>query len=386
VVSTPHLPSRLRDLPERREELLELAAERSRMESRTRWTRLRANAGQIALNAVAAGIAWVIATEVLEHQRPFFAPVAAIIALGTTIGQRGRRAFEVAIGVALGIFVADAIVLEVGTGTAQIVLVVGLAMAAAVLLGSGQLLLTQAAVSAALVATLQPPSDGFSFDRFLDALVGGGVALTLSTLLFPVDPLAMARRAARPLLDELAAVLDEVAAAIESRDLEAAEDALDRARGVDTAMATLADTLAVADDIARYAPRRRPRRTAVERYVAAAPQLDFAVRNVRVLARGVIRAITLNDNVPAEVADAVRDLATAVHALCEELERPSADSPARTAALQAAATATEVLENTSNLSVSVIVGQVRSTATDLLRALGVDRDRARQAVRGEAPA
>ena len=45
-------------------------------------------------------------------------------------------------------------------------------------------------------------------------------------------------------------------------------------------------------------------------------------------------------------------------------------------ALRAAATATLVLEGTGNLSVSVIVGQVRSTATDLLVGTGLDSDEA----------
>ena len=49
-----------------------------------------------------------------------------------------------------------------------------LATALAIFLGSGQMLATQAAVSAALVATLQPPTDGVTFTRFLDALAGAG--------------------------------------------------------------------------------------------------------------------------------------------------------------------------------------------------------------------
>jgi hypothetical protein len=41
-----------------------------------------------------------------------------------------------------------------------------------------------------------------------------------------------------------------------------------------------------------------------------------------------------------------------------------------------------VLEQTTNLSVSVIVGQVRSTAVDLLRSVGMDPDEARARIRG----
>ena len=73
---------------------------------------------------MSAALAWLIATEVLGHPQPFFAPVAAIITLGITVGQRGQRAAEVALGVALGIAVADLLVLQIGTGTAQLALVV----------------------------------------------------------------------------------------------------------------------------------------------------------------------------------------------------------------------------------------------------------------------
>ena len=102
---------------------------------------------------------------------------------------------------------------------------------------------------------------------------------------------------------------------------------------------------------------------------------------MRVLARGTIRAVRLDENVPPEVADALRDLAAAVRAYPEALERPDRAGRVREPALRAAATATQVLENTGNLSVSVIVGQVRSTATDLLAGTGMDTDAAAEDVR-----
>jgi len=42
-----------------------------------------------------------------------------------------------------------------------------------------------------------------------------------------------------------------------------------------------------------------------------------------------------------------------------------------------------VLEQTTNLSVSVIVGQVRSTAADLLRTTGMEPEEARARIRGQ---
>ena len=102
------------------------------------------------------------------------------------------------------------------------------------------------------------------------------------------------------------------------------------------------------------------------------------MRNVRVLARGMIRAVRLDENVPPETADAVRHLSRAVRAFADALENPDRVADVREAALQAAATASQVLESTGNLSVSVIVGQVRSTATDLLAATGMSARRGRR--------
>ncbi len=316
----------------------------------------------------------------LGHEQPFFAPVAAIITLGLTVSERGRRAGEVVIGVALGIAIGDLLVLAIGVGAGQLALVVMLATSIALFLGSGQMLATQAAVSAALVATLQPPVDGITFARFLDALVGGSVALVINGLLLPANPVNMVRRAAHPLLDELAATLDDIAAAIEARDRKLAERALKRARGIDELSETFHEAVEVSRETIRYAPPRRRWRGRVEDYAAAATQVELAVRNVRVLARGTIRAVRLDDNVPRDVADAVRALAQAVRAYGDVLDRPERVDAVREPALRAAALATDVLERTGNLSVNVIVGQVRSTATDLLTGVGIDPEEAANAV------
>ena len=272
---------------------------------------------------------------------------------------------------AVGIAVGDLLVLAIGVGAAQLSIVVMLATALALFLGSGHMLATQAAVSAALVATIQPPTDGFTFDRFLDSLTGAVIALIVNALLLPADPVAMARHAARPLLEELAATLDDIAAAILERDRGLAEAALRRARGLDELSTRFVDAVVVSRETTRYAPPRRRLRGRVERYGDIAAQADLAVRNVRVLARACIRAVRLDENVPPPVADAVRELAAAVRALADAIDRTGTMEQVREHALHAAATATRVLEGTGNLSVSVIVGQVRSTATDLLAGTGM---------------
>lgn len=360
--------------------IIEEAAERSRVSMRTRLDRLRLAWRSILQAGVAAGLAWVVATDVFGHKQPFFAPVAAIITLGLTISQRGRRAVELAIGVAVGIAVGDLLVLGIGVGAAQLALVVMLAIAIAIFLGSGQMMANQAAVSAALVATIQPPTQGVTFARFLDALAGGTIALLVNALVLPADPVATIRTAARPVLDELAATLEDIAAAIVARERKLADAALVRAREIDELTEHLADAVITGRETTLYAPPRRRFRGRVEDYAQAAVRIDLAVRNVRVLARGTIRAIRLDENVPPPVAESVRDLAAAVRAFAAALEDPKRVEEVREPALRAAATATQVLETTGNLSVSVIVGQVRSTATDLLAGTGMGSDEAAEEV------
>src|SRR5947208_2431816 len=158
--------------------------------------------------------------------------------------------------------------------------------------------------------------------RFVDALIGGGIALLVNSLVLPADPLRMVRRAAEPVLDELALTLEAIAQAIEARDEEQAERALLRARDLDELEDRLREAVAVSRETARFAPVRRRDRGHVDLYADAAAQIDLAIRNVRVLARGAVRGARLGENVPPEVATAVRDLAEAVARLRDALAEP----------------------------------------------------------------
>ena len=60
--------------------------------------RLRSKAWHIGQAAIAAAVAWVVAKELLGHEIPFFAPIAAVVSLGTSYGQRLRRVAEVTSG------------------------------------------------------------------------------------------------------------------------------------------------------------------------------------------------------------------------------------------------------------------------------------------------
>ena len=173
-----------------------------------RLTALRTLAVPILQSAIAAGLAWYLAHDVIGHSRAFFAPIAALIALGVGVANRPRRVVELTFGVAVGIGVGDVLIWGIGSGTWQLGLIVALAMVAAVLIGGGPLFVAQAASSAVLVATLVGAHNA---SRFVDALVGGAVGLAVLVVV-PVNPLREARRSSEIVFSELAASLDDIAA------------------------------------------------------------------------------------------------------------------------------------------------------------------------------
>ncbi len=338
---------------------------------------VRAAALPVAQSALAAGVAWYLAHDVIGHPRAFFAPIAAMIALGIGVSNRPRRVVELTAGVAVGILVGDLLVWGIGSGAWQLGLIVFLAMAAAVLVGGGPLFVSQAGSSAVLVATLVGGHNG---SRFVDALVGGGVGLAVLVAV-PINPLKRSQRAGALVFTELAGSLEDVAAAIEARDVALVREALARARAAETLVTRWQASLAAGRETAVLSPLYWRDRDRLTRYAAAAEQLELAVRNTRVLARAAIRAVELDPGLPQELPDSVRMLAGAAREVERGLEGEEDTSAAIEAGVAAARTATAALARDPDLTAAHVVGQVRSTATDLLRALGLERSEAVERLR-----
>jgi uncharacterized membrane protein YgaE (UPF0421/DUF939 family) len=335
----------------------------------TALLRLRGRVWPILQTAIAAVAAWYLAKLLLPESEPVFASVAAVICIGATYGQRRQRAIELIGGVVLGITVADLLVLAIGTGPLQLGVLVVLAMGMAVVVGGGPILVTEAAVSAILLVLLEPASSGLPPARLFEVLIGGGVALGISALAFPQDPVLLVGRSVQAIFGELGRSLACVAEALEERDPARADTGLATARDLDEGVRAFEQALEVAHETARFSPGRRSDRPELWRYSRSARHIDYAVRNTRVLARHVARFLRGGGDPPAELAGAARDLTAAMWALAAELDEPGRGrGRVRVDASKAAARATGCFEGERELGLAEIVAQVRSTAIDLMRA------------------
>jgi uncharacterized membrane protein YgaE (UPF0421/DUF939 family) len=335
--------------------------------------RLRDRWVLLAQIGVAVYLSWFLARTVLGHTQPFFAPVTAILTLGLTYGQRLRRIVEVTVGVAIGVLVGDVIVALLGGGAWQMALVVVIAMAIGVVVSSGQLVVIQAGVQAVfIVAFVATAGEGLS--RWLDALVGGVVALVIGALA-PTAPIARPRVVAARTVRGVAATLRDVAAALADRDVHAATDALGAARALEGSLAELRTAAAEGVAVVRQSPLQRQHRPQALALSELVVPLDRCVRNLRVLARRAVVALRRDEPVPDRYVRLVDELANAAEDLARVLDEHSTPAAGRSVLERVAGLSARV-DPAAGLSAEMVRGQVRSMVVDLLVVAGLDDDEA----------
>ncbi len=346
---------------------------RSRLSFAARVQRLHSKAWQVGQCAVAAGLAWFLANDVAGHPLPFFAPVVAVICLGTSYGQRLRRVAEVTVGVAVGVFLADLLLLLIGTGAWQVGLLVALAMSVTLLLNAGTLFVTQAAVQGIVVVTFAA-TPGESFTRWLDALIGGGVAL-LAASVVPGAPLRRPREQAALVVRRIGELLRAGARAVVHGDVEGSLQVLADARSTDRQIRELQGAADDGLSVIASSPFRRGHREDVQAMAELVEPLDRALRNTRVLVRRMALSSYRHEPLPDQYVELCTRLADAADEIAGELTGElGADRTARRAraSLLGVGAATAQVQRVADLSADVVLAQIRSIVVDLLQVTGMD--------------
>ncbi|WBB76898.1 FUSC family protein [Micromonospora sp. WMMD1128] len=354
---------------------------RSRATLHDRMHRVRTAFGLALQAGLAAGLAYLVAHRLLGNPQPVFAPISAVGTLAASVGQRFRRTVELIIGVAVGVLVGDVLIYFLGTGAWQLALVVTSAILLTIFAGGSVAIVIQAAATAVLIVTLTPSTDNLEFPRFIDALVGGSVALVVTAVLLPLNPLRVINRAARPALDLLAEQLDMCAQALRNRDRDTAQRALFRLRENKEELAALSEAIEGAKETITISPARWHRRSELTHYAEAAEPIDRAMRNSGTLIRRSVTMIEDEEPIPEPMPDAVAHLAESVRLLRHEFAMGEEPQRAREHALRAVSEAGRAYTQGVGFSGSVVIAQVRTAASDLMVASGVDQEEANRLVR-----
>ncbi|MEU8284558.1 FUSC family protein [Micromonospora sp. NPDC048905] len=362
-------------------EATEQLRDRGRATLHDRLHRVRMAGGLAVQAGLAAGLAYLISHKVLGNPQPVFAPISAVGTLAASVGQRFRRTIELIAGVGIGVAIGDFLIYLLGTGAWQLGLVVTVAILFTIFAGASVAIVIQAAATAVLIVTLSPSTQNLEIPRFVDAFLGGGVALLVTAVLLPLNPLRVINRAARPALDLLAAQLDATADGLRNRDRAGVQRALDRLRNNKEELATLAEAIEGAKETATLSPARWHRRSELIHYAEAADPIDRAMRNTGTLIRRSVTLIEDDEPVPDPMPDAMGHLAESVRLLKHEFAAGEEPEKARERSLRAVSEAGRAYGAGVGFSGSVVVAQIRTTASDLLVASGIEQEEANRWIR-----
>lgn len=333
--------------------------------------RLRGHAPTLLLASVAAGLAYLLAGLVFGPTEAVFAPIAAVVATGLSAGQRRMRAVEISFGVVLGIAAADLMSRLLGIGAWQLGVAVLLATSAAVAFRASGLLSNQAAVAAVVVMTLVPLLDTGPWVRLGDALIGGVVAVVLSTVFSP-DTFRTLSTAADRTLTGYERVLSGLRRDLAEGSLSGAEERLEQMESLATARQELDDAAAaVRERLVLGGPATRAaRRRTLDTGALLGQRIVLLLTSGRALCRAGANLIRHGRPVEPALLEALDQLVATVTALREWVSGEYDDDEVRRLALVAAATASELYEGGRPPAVIVAVGQIRSAVVDILRITG----------------
>ena len=341
---------------------------RPRLEPAHLWPLLQATA--------AATAAWALASHVVHHHEPFFAPIAALVSLNTSFGERGLNALRLVQGVVLGIGVGELTLLALGGGYGSLALATFVALTIARALGGARILLAQAGVGAIL--TIAVANGHVGYQRLTDALIGAGVALVFSQLLFSPQPLRLLRRVEANALGAMAAALGMAARALDG-ERSLAERAVGAQRELRDHLSELARMRRASARVARHSLVWRGQIRPLVRENEDAGYLDLLGGSCLLLTRTSLEA---DDEDQRLLAPYVREFSETL----VDLARSPGDHATRQRAVDRSLQVLRgmrSIESTPGPELAAALTATRIAVTDMMRFVGVVAEEALAATRHE---
>lgn len=337
------------------------------------------------LQIVFSGIgAYAFAQYVLGHHEPIFAATAAIVSLGYVRGStHSRRMLEVTLGVTLGIFIGDLLMLALGRGLWQATLVLFISIQIARFLDNGIIFTIQMGLQSCLVVLMVPTVDGV-FSRSLDSIVGGIFAFLLM-FFFPKDPRVTPRANIQKLTEAFALSLQTSAESMRNYSRKEAQKALAQSRELQPLYEVARGDIVTAKGMAKLSMLGKRHRVELEEYEDILAGLDLAIRNTRVLNRrmaSTINHVQISSVAIEEIAEvlihisrAVADLGGAVEAGSPK-DRKELRRRLRRRLTSVGSTLEPHMMGVQTLEAESLVLMMRPLVTDLLEATGLDHQSA----------
>lgn len=242
---------------------------------------------QVIKTALAAAIAWWLASLISKNPYPYFAPLAAILTLQMTVADSLVKAMQRIIGVIGGVAVSMLAIHWLGLNAFSIGMVVLLGMSLSTALRLNPQIVSQIAVSSLLVLAFGR-TPGYALDRIIETVLGSAVSVLISAILVSPDTTPAAQQEIVRINSELADILrsigkSDIANQTPSRYL----PHLERARSIFKAIETARQSIRLAEQNLRYNLFARKKRLRLHELVESLVQLERIAVAVRVMARNL---------------------------------------------------------------------------------------------------
>jgi uncharacterized membrane protein YgaE (UPF0421/DUF939 family) len=349
---------------------------RRRFDPRPGLGRVRDSWSAIVQIVVTATAAYAFAFFVIGHPNPILAVTIAISSLGLAGDARPLRVLETVVGMLLGVFIAELLLVLAGTGWWQVALAMTVTLLIARVVSAQPGFAIAATIQSAIVVILPTIAP---FARFEDAVVGA-IAALLATALLPRRVRHDELRQAKALFAAFDSAAGAVVQALRRGDRFRAERGLEKARALSPLVEAWRVSLDSAVAVARISPFLRRGRTELLRHERVRRAMDLAVRNLRVLARRVV--YQTDDGVSRPViASLLAEIVAAARLVDDALDDIAFEPAARESllALAAGLDPRTILPDAS-LGDQDLAYALRPIVVDLLTATGLTSAEARAAV------
>lgn len=165
---------------------------------------------QITKTLVATVAAWFLALLVYPDQIPIFAAIAAIIVVQPSINQSLGKAIERSTGVILGVALALAASLVLGSHGWLVILTIIVAMLAGWALKFTPGTTNQIAISAMLVIAIGAATPEYALERVVETVIGAAIAVLVNAIIVPPVALTPSTQAIALLGSNIAEVLEDL--------------------------------------------------------------------------------------------------------------------------------------------------------------------------------
>lgn len=343
--------------------------------------RVRGAAFPMLESSVAAGLAWVLAAEIVGRPAPIVAPIAAWGALGFKPNRMPRQVAELGAGATLGVILGDIAARTQVIGPLQVVVLLMFAGLLARFLDNSDLFTVQTCINAVVVLGLS--SFGMTAgvqDRWIDALCGAGVAFVFAVLM-PRRPTTRAVRYVRSATTELAILLDMLAKAMRSGEPGALRELTGQRDALGKLVEESATTVRSARSVIKLNPTLRAFRAQANELSRDQRLIKRALATIDVIIRQAIGLSEDGEPGMASLSVPIAQFGKATHDIAGNIGAREAPLGARATLLEVASHAEpDQLVGPGGWRSLVLAGIVNSLNVDLLQLTGLSRADARAAL------